>query len=319
MISLCTTNYNKALYLDQFFSSIDKYEKKYITEIIIVDDNSSDNSSEIIKQWIKKTDISIKLIQHSSNKWPAAWYQRAISEASNEYIMILDSDDFLIRSSLEEKIKYFTHHKNCKIVYGDGWKYVEQNNTYIKSNLNKTFFTTIFNRPLKDIKEYFHTNISNLYVPWCLVKKQFLESIGGFDTTLKSNDWVLNIRIFDHINNKEEIWYIDIPCFAYRISTSNLSNRYDSMSDLMIWVAEKYTNGQQKIKLMSNIYFTIWLQCIRNWDKKMAIHYFKKSYQKQKELKKCIVMVATLLLPHSIISSSFIQKNAQLIYNFFNN
>lgn len=317
MITLCTTNFNKEKYLDQFFNSIIKYESNFISEIVIVDDNSTDNSVEIITEWIHKNIIPIKLIQNSSNKWPAIWYQTAVTNAANQYITFLDSDDFLINSSLGKKLQYFQENNNYKIVYWDGQKYIETENKYLKDSLNNVFFETVFKRPLNEIKDYFHTNISNLYVPWSLIKKDYLMSIGWFDTELRSNDWVLNIRIFDNIETKWDIWYSNIPSFAYRISNTNLSNRYKDMEALMVWVANKYSYNKQKEELLENIYFTLFLQCIRNWDKSIAKQYSKKIFKIKRNIKKKIIVLFCLLIPKKIIQSSIIQKRAQKLYALF--
>jgi hypothetical protein len=79
--------------------------------------------------------------------------------------MIMDSDDFIISSSLENKLFYLQNNPDCCIVYGNGKMYDDKNNVYITDSLNDTFFNSIFTKPLSLIKEYFETAVSNLYVP----------------------------------------------------------------------------------------------------------------------------------------------------------
>jgi hypothetical protein len=79
--------------------------------------------------------------------------------------MIMDSDDFIISSSLEEKVLYLQKNLDCCIVYGNGKMYDDNNDVYITNSLNDTFFNSIFTKPLSEIKEYFETSVSNLYVP----------------------------------------------------------------------------------------------------------------------------------------------------------
>gem|GEM_PF-2390526 len=134
---------------------------------------------------------------------------------------------------------------------------------------------------------------------------------------MRSNDRVLNIRIFDHITNKDQVFYNDIPCFAYRISDTNLSNRYEDMLALMLPVAHKYSEGKDKTILLSNIYYTLGMQGIRNGDKKIALQYFKKSLHFHKNIKKICVMILLLIMPHVVIQSHIIQRNIQKFYAMF--
>lgn len=318
MISLCTANYNKWPYLKTFLDSIKQYESEYVSEIVIVDDCSTDDSCEIIQKRSKiNPDISINLIKNTINQWPWPSYDISVRHAKNDFIMIMDSDDFIISSSLEEKVLYLQKNLDCCIVYGNGKMYDDNNDVYITNSLNDTFFNSIFTKPLSEIKEYFETSVSNLYVPWCLIRKSFLlDTIWWFDHAVRSNDRVLNIKIFRIISKKNQIWYSNIPCFAYRIWDSNISKRYDDMEKLMLDVADKYWEVNNKAILISNIYFTIAMNALKNWDRRISFWYYKKSFRYNISIKKIIAFLIAFSIPYSVIQSHIIKKYAQKIYMF---
>lgn len=54
LISFCIANYNKAAFIEQCLDSILFIETYPNKEIVIVDDCSTDNSIEIIQNWIQK-------------------------------------------------------------------------------------------------------------------------------------------------------------------------------------------------------------------------------------------------------------------------
>jgi glycosyltransferase involved in cell wall biosynthesis len=68
-------------------------------EIILIDDKSTDDISEI-KKYIKNRN-NITLLSQKNNRGPAAARNRGIKEATGEYIAFLDSDD----EFMQEKIK----------------------------------------------------------------------------------------------------------------------------------------------------------------------------------------------------------------------
>ena len=63
-------------------------------EIICVNDCSTDNSFEILKEYASKDD-RIKLIDFKENKGAAVARNTGIDEAKGEYIGFVDSDDFI--------------------------------------------------------------------------------------------------------------------------------------------------------------------------------------------------------------------------------
>lgn len=73
-------------------------------EIIIVDDNSSDRSSEKISKYIRK-DSRIKYIRLDCNRGVSAARNIALNEAIGDYIVFVDSDDFLQIDAIENMIK----------------------------------------------------------------------------------------------------------------------------------------------------------------------------------------------------------------------
>lgn len=62
-------------------------------EIILVNDCSTDNTSEVLKEYLKQHDFAnFKLIEHSENKGKGAALHTGIKEAKGEYLIIQDAD-----------------------------------------------------------------------------------------------------------------------------------------------------------------------------------------------------------------------------------
>lgn len=80
-------------------------------EAIIVDDQSSDASFEVVQQEAKK-DVRIKALRRESDPKGAPRCRNiGIEKASGEYILFLDSDDLLAPYCLEERLDYFDSHE----------------------------------------------------------------------------------------------------------------------------------------------------------------------------------------------------------------
>ena len=70
-------------------------------EIIVIDDCSTDNTSQILAEYEKK-DARIKIIKHDSNKSLMQVRKTGVKVATGEYIMFLDGDDSLVSDACEK-------------------------------------------------------------------------------------------------------------------------------------------------------------------------------------------------------------------------
>lgn len=79
-------------------------------ELIICDDFSTDNTKEIIKEYVKK-DSRIKLINNINKKGASGARNSCIQASTSRYICFLDSDDLWAPEKLEKQIKFMKEHK----------------------------------------------------------------------------------------------------------------------------------------------------------------------------------------------------------------
>lgn len=113
LVSVVITNYNYGKYLRQAIESV--IDQNYVnTEILLIDDGSTDGSNKIYSHFIKK----IRVIEHKKNQGIVATRNEALSKINGEYLCFLDADDILPRDYLT---KLFTkmHKEKADIVYTD--------------------------------------------------------------------------------------------------------------------------------------------------------------------------------------------------------
>lgn len=99
LISVIVPVYNVEKYLDQCIESVINQSYTNI-EIILVDDGSTDNSGILIDEWRKKDDrISVL---HQNNSGLSAARNAGYKMSKGQYIMFVDSDDFLDLQMIEK-------------------------------------------------------------------------------------------------------------------------------------------------------------------------------------------------------------------------
>ncbi len=92
-ISIIVPFRNEALRIQQLLNSFNiQIETTIIKEIIFIDDHSTDNSCEIISQWINSTTIDSKILSLEDNKGKKYAINLGFENASSQYVLTLDSD-----------------------------------------------------------------------------------------------------------------------------------------------------------------------------------------------------------------------------------
>lgn len=122
LVSILIPNYNKSLFLRETLESVisQSYEN---WECIIVDDHSSDNSWEILKEFAKKKN-RIKIIKRPSElpKGGNSCRNYAFSKAKGEFIQYFDSDDIMAPNMLVSRVNSLNRN-NSDFVVSNGRRF----------------------------------------------------------------------------------------------------------------------------------------------------------------------------------------------------
>lgn len=102
IVSIIIPVYNAEKYLSKCIKSVLKQTYKMF-ELILVDDGASDSSGEICDKFAKE-DSRIKVV-HTENGGVSRARNIGIKQISGEYVLFVDSDDYLEERMLEELVK----------------------------------------------------------------------------------------------------------------------------------------------------------------------------------------------------------------------
>lgn len=117
LLSVSIVSYNtSALTMDAVRSSVEDIERSEIlnkkSEIIIVDNNSSDNSVAELKKYKESCSTPIQIIENTDNPGFAKANNQAISASDGTYVLLLNSDTYVQPGSLEKLVQAFDETKD---------------------------------------------------------------------------------------------------------------------------------------------------------------------------------------------------------------
>jgi glycosyltransferase involved in cell wall biosynthesis len=155
MVSVIIPNYNNDIFLKTVISKI--LENTYNNiEIIIVDDKSTDNSINIIKQF---SNNKIKLYQNNENNGTYYCRNKGILMSKGDYILNIDGDDYIDSTYIENMVGRLKNYGNN--IWGYGRKFER---VYLDKNLNIIhkkkipFHNVLFKRKLFNYLGFFHNS-----------------------------------------------------------------------------------------------------------------------------------------------------------------
>lgn len=140
-------------------------------EIIIIDDKSKDKSIKKIQDIEKKISNSLVLKQNKFNLGPGFSRNKGINTAKGKYIIFLDSDDLIIKSSIKKIQKIIEKNKFPDVILG---MFRKENYPFS----NKVFFKQRFKTKFIDKKNFLNfLNYKNLILDECwpfIIKREYL-------------------------------------------------------------------------------------------------------------------------------------------------
>ena len=195
-LSIIIITYNSEKYIKDCFSSIYHHCSDINYEIIVLDNNSKDNTVNLIKRECPKT----TLIKSNDNLGFSKGNNQAINHSTGEFILLLNIDIILLHN-LSEILDQF---KNTESIGALGIKMLDKNKKYLLS-------------------------VGNFPKPWSLIKLSFLNNIstefstGRFDNpnNLRKVDWITGAflltkrRYWDKVNGLDEDYFMYVEDVDY--------------------------------------------------------------------------------------------------------
>lgn len=190
-VSIVMPCFNESEHIGQAIESLLNLDyPKDMIEIIVVDDQSKDNSVEVVKRYVKKYD-NVSLIVNDRNSGGAAEPTNiGVKAAKYDYVAVTDADSTPEKDALKKMIGFLQQKDNVAAVTCAVLS--KKPRTFIQHLQALEYVIIAFNRKLLDL-------VDAVYVtpgPFALYKKDKLFEVGLFDTNNMTQDIEIVWRLF---------------------------------------------------------------------------------------------------------------------------
>lgn len=225
LISIIVPTYNNEKYIKDCLESLIK-QTYYNIEIIVINDGSTDNTYNILKQYEEK-DNRIKIINRD-NSGVSRTRNIGMDIAKGQFITFVDADDWVETNFIEELYK-------CAI---------ENNSDIVRCNYYKVLNSKKSVMKIKDV-EYKKYNIDNINIPisnfivpqngnenfvMLLMIKNTKEKVYFRENIIYLEDM---LYYFDLLCFRKNIAFLDKELYNYRINNNSVTNNSSKNIELI--------------------------------------------------------------------------------------
>lgn len=182
-LSVVIVNYNVRYFLELCLKSVAAAITSIDAEIIIVDNNSSDESCKMVKQLFP----SVQLLENKDNIGFSKANNQGVALAKGDYVCILNPDTVVAEDTFSQLLDFLDSKKNigivsCKLIDGAG-RFLPESKRNVPTRL------VAIKKLIGLSKDYYVSNVKEneigkapIFVgAFMFLKKSLYENVGGFD------------------------------------------------------------------------------------------------------------------------------------------
>ena len=215
-VSIIVPTYNRAHMVTETIDSILAQTFKDF-ELIVVDNESADNTEEVIKSY---PDQRIRYFKHQNNGVVAVNRNYGIGKAQGQYIAFCDDDDLWLPEKLERQVELLDSNKELGLVYSDC--YVIDSSGDLRKG---TYFVS--RKPVRGnaFGELFQHNLIPLST--AIVRREVLDRVEGFNPGYKiCQDYDLWLRIAE----RYPIDFVEQPLAKFRVHSGSIYQKHTALA-----------------------------------------------------------------------------------------
>jgi len=202
LISIILPTYNGSNFLAESIQSVIKQTYTNF-ELIIVDDASTDNTSEIVKSFVK-SDPRIHSLKHQSNRKLPAALNSGFSQSKGELLTWTSDDNYYHNNALAVMASFLEENPDIGLVYTD-WDLIDNHGKYIKTHTVKAPENLVF---------------GNVVGPSFLYRKKAYELVGDYSEDL------LQVEDYDYwmrLSAQFKLSCIHVSIYSYRTHQNRMT------------------------------------------------------------------------------------------------
>ncbi|MBA3866598.1 MAG: glycosyltransferase, partial [Solirubrobacterales bacterium] len=243
-VSVCVPAYQSEANLQQTLDSVWGQDFEDL-ELVIVDDGSSDATSEIIAA---QTDPRLRAFRHEPNRGQAATVGEAVARARGDLVKFLDADDILHADCLGTMVRALDEQPDASFAFCRREILAEDpDDPGIRSWIEVLGdlpgnFSRI--EPVNDgralLREYLAARLPGNWIAepaGVMARRSDLLAVGGYNRRLRQNN---DMDLWVRLMTRGSVVFVDRPLYTYRLEYSGVTGGTEARA-LPHWLDSLWT------------------------------------------------------------------------------
>jgi len=272
-VSVTMITYGHAAYIEEAINGVLNQECTFNVELIIADDNSPDNTEEVVRKFLKDHPRKhwVRYTKHSVNKNMLGNSQWSFDQARGKYIAICEGDDYWSDPlKLQKQVDFLEENPDYGLVYTKARVYEEKTQKFWKRTQGSAIGKkgVLHSNPIAALTTLMRNDLYKLYV---VEEKEMLSAwaMGDYPKWI----WFYYNSKIHFMNETTAVWrklensasnFVDIKKqMAFKYNTIKIQTYY----------GKKYLNDSAYSKLKNNNLFNYYYIALIK-DPVDSIHYY---------------------------------------------
>jgi glycosyltransferase involved in cell wall biosynthesis len=228
LISVIVPAYRHEDFVEECLRSVFEQTHRPV-ELIVIDDASPDATFEVIQRVTAEAPFPVTVRRNDRNLGLCATLNRALTLARGEYVCFVASDDALSPEKLSTQAKFLAATSDDVGACESDMLLIDRVGRPIRHFSCKPAGGEVDYVRLLQMKD-------NAFLQACLFKASVFNELGGFDETLRFEDWDFMLRVL----RRYRVPYIPGEVVRYRYLETSLSKRLGKHEDDYWRIAAKH-------------------------------------------------------------------------------
>lgn len=242
-VTIVCTSYNYGQYISHALDSFLQQKTNFTFDILVVDDCSTDNSMEILKDYVERYPDKIRVVQNPQNQGLTRTWIAICKEVTAKYIARCDADDYWIDEyKLQKQYDLLESNPDSKWCNTD-FNIVDENDVVVYEKVFQ-------NGPIPYANTYakmLATKGMTLPSSW-MVETQLMQEVNDLiDPNSVDDGFPMQLEFF----NRTELTFVPDATVAYRmtsdsdsrpVSPEKMEYRINGLKETQLSYLKKYPN-----------------------------------------------------------------------------
>lgn len=241
-VTVLILTYNHENYIKECLNSVISLNN-IEAEIIIMDDNSTDNTLTYIRE-VCANSPRITIIANDVNTGdPARNTQRLVDAAQTDFLLFLSGDDLLSSFYDMKRVLSYITEDDCIDAVIPRMQFIMPD---IGQNPPDIYDESLLeglrsSDPKTILDLHFFRKVSRVFLQGCLIRKRAIDEMGGFYSGTISDDYAFMVRFFTYLSRENRIFKFDEESlWLYRVHGSNTHRNAMRQFSSILEVVKKY-------------------------------------------------------------------------------